>query len=390
MQRIPQLRLPLVVTLNEMAGTRKTFLVRALILCAMAISALAAPAGASAATGGAKPPGSRDACPVLPSSFVSGPGQFTMLIRINQMENVKTYTNFNSGTGGLGGRIQPQDIFVINARFEQTTPAVAETLATALRAAFPCNRIISLNGVNPNPALPGYLLTLVNSPSVIYSYLIDYEQMDWDEARAQNPAMPLWTNTFLPNLPRFGALNQTLSSYLAVGPNPFARTGVVPIDQATWNYGQLNQTADAANIRLGGRHLGLQSVQTQPSCTSSPAAFSARISSIYQQYKFRTKIKKKKVRRKGKIVKKKIRKLVKIKKAAQPSLLNLSTQISFSDTPIPGDPLPIRATSAAQADACVAAGLAVGQGTYFFFASTDAMKLLYQQPTVGSLRPAFS
>ena len=42
-----------------------------------------------------------------------------MLIRINQQENVDTYANFDSATGGLGGRVRPQDIFVINTRFEK-------------------------------------------------------------------------------------------------------------------------------------------------------------------------------------------------------------------------------------------------------------------------------
>ncbi|MFN2612127.1 MAG: hypothetical protein ABR536_02010 [Solirubrobacterales bacterium] len=392
MQPIPQLRPMGLVTVREMAGignssawARGAVLLAALIACAL----VAAPV-APGQTGGATPPGSRAACPVLPGSFSAGAGQFTMLIRINQQENVDTYTNFNSAKGGLGGRIQPQDIFVINTRFDQTTPAIAETLAMNLRAKFPCNRIIALNGLNSNPALPGYLLSLVNSPVGIYSVLLDYEQMDWDEARAQNPAMLPWTYNFLANLPRFGGFAAGVSNSLAAGPNAYARTGVVPIDNSTWNYGALAQTADAYNFRLGARHVGLQSVQTQANCQAGAPAFAGRIGSILQQYKFRTKIKKKKVRKGKKIVKKKIRKLIKIKKAARPNPLNLAAQISFNDAPVPGDPLPIRAVGATLADQCVAAGLARGQGAFFFFASDAAMKLLFQQPTVASLRPAFS
>ena len=77
---------------------------------------------------------------------------------------MNAYTNFNSATGGLGGYIRPQDIFVINTRFETTTPSVALQLAAALNSAFPCNRIIGLNGLGLNPTLPGYAFSLLGAP----------------------------------------------------------------------------------------------------------------------------------------------------------------------------------------------------------------------------------
>lgn len=313
-----------------------------------------------------------------------------MLLRINQQSNVNTFKNFDSASGGLGGRVRAQDIFVINTRFEQTTPAVAESLAQSLRAAFPCNRIIALNGLNPNPTLPGYAFSLVYSSAGIYSVMLDYEQMDWDEARSQNPVMAPWTYGFTANLPRFGGYAAAISGALASGANAGARTGVIPIDNASWNYGALQQTADAYNRHLGARHLGVQSVQTQGSCQAGSAAFGGRVGTLLKQYKFRTKFRKKKVRRHGKLVTKRIPRQVKIKKTARPNPLNLSAQISFSDSPVPGDPLPIRAVGPTQADQCVAAGLARGQGSFFFFASDTSMRLLFAQPTVGALRPATS
>src|SRR5215208_5956947 len=44
----------------------------------------------------------------------SGPQRFTMMVRINTQGNVDTYTKPD---GGMGNRIQPQDIFVLNTRF---------------------------------------------------------------------------------------------------------------------------------------------------------------------------------------------------------------------------------------------------------------------------------
>src|SRR3954449_487315 len=97
-------------------------------------------------------------CPGQPrglSPAVSGAGSFTMLIRINTQGNVDTYTKPD---GGMGNRIQPQDIFVLNTRFAGSgsfpamTPSVAAGLAADLRATFPCNRIIAMNGLSFDPA----------------------------------------------------------------------------------------------------------------------------------------------------------------------------------------------------------------------------------------------
>ena len=371
-----------------MAGSKSSAWARGALLGAAALLCALVAMPASAATGGAGT-SPRDSCPPLPGSFARNSGDFTMMIRINQMDNVKTYTNFNSATGGLGGRIRQQDIFVINARFSQTTPDVAQQIASSLRKAFPCNRIISLNGLSPSPTAPGFLGTLIGSPSYMYAIMLDYEPDDWGQAQAQGLALPPFTTNFRPNLPRIGYLlgqvNGALSG-LGVG----TRVGTVPFDQSNWNYGQIGQTTDAFNTRLGARHLGLQSVQTQQSCTNGNKAFTNRVAGLKSQYKFRIKYHKKKIHKGKKVIIKRIPKRIKIKKAAQPNTNSLAVQVSFTDAPTPGSSLPITATSAARADQCVAAGLAAGQATYFFFASDTSMKLLFSQPTVGSLRPPVS
>jgi hypothetical protein len=367
---------------NPSAWARGPLFFAAAIACV-----LIAAGSASAATGGAGA-APRDSCPPLPGSFAPGSGNFTMMIRINQMDNVKTYTNFNSATGGLGGRIRQQDIFVINSRFDQTTPTVAQQIASSLRAAFPCNRIISLNGLSPDSSQPGFLGTLIGSPSYMYAIMLDYEPNDWADAQAQGLAIPPFTTNFRPNLGRLGYFLGQANGALA-GLGVGTRVGAVPFDQLNWNYGQIGQTADAFNSRLGARHLGLQSVQTQGSCTGR-TAFGNRVATIRDQYKFRTKYRKKKIHKGKKTIVKRIPYRVKIKKAAQANTNNLAVQVSFTDAPEPGNSMPILATSAGLADNCVATGLAKGQSTFFFYASDSAMKLLFAQPTVGSLRPAVS
>ena len=95
------------------------------LACAFALSL--AIGGGSAAIAPA-PAAAQATCPAQPAGLAPegpGPTRFTMMIRINQQNNVNAYTNFNAATGGLGGYVRPQDIFVINTRFETTTPTVA-------------------------------------------------------------------------------------------------------------------------------------------------------------------------------------------------------------------------------------------------------------------------
>ncbi|MDP9229028.1 MAG: hypothetical protein M3M99_08215 [Actinomycetota bacterium] len=307
-----------------------------------------------------------------------------MLIRINQQENLNTYTNPDETTGGLARRIRANDIFVINTRFELSSPTIAAQLATNIRAAFPCNRIIGLNGLSFNPAAPGYAFALFDHPAV-WALMSDFEPMDWNAGIATDPARPGWATKYRTALARIKAWMGLLSGTLASNPvGASKRAGLVPIDYANWNYGEIAQAVDKKNLRLGGRHLGPQSVQTQDSCANGGAkGFAGRLKALNDQYRF--KFIKKKVFRKGK--KRKITVRRKLKKEARPLRTNLSTQISLSPTPNPNAGMAITKTSAATAAACTQAGLEQGQGAFFYFASDDAMRLLFAQPQIAALRP---
>ena len=313
-----------------------------------------------------------------------GPNRFTMMIRINQQVNVNTYANFDTTTGGLGSYVRPQDIFVINTRFETTTPTVAAQLAAGLRAAFPCNRIIALTGLGLNPAAPGYAFSLAGNPSV-WALMTDFEAMDWNGTAGTAPGRPPWDQAFKVAFPRIKSWNGRLTK--SAGANQ--RTGLVPIFDSTWNYGQIAQDIDKKNRRLGDRHVGPLSVQTQDACADGGAsAFTARVKGIFDQYRYKTIVSVKKVMRKGKLRKVKVKRRVKLKPRARPLLPNLATQISFSDTPNPNAGMAITKTSAGTAAACARAGLKAGGGAFFFFASDDSMRLLFNQPQIASLRPS--
>jgi hypothetical protein len=77
-----------------------------------------------------------------------------------------------------------------------------------------------------------------------------------------------------------------------------------------------------------------------------------------------------------------------IKKKGKPLLSNTAMQISFTATPQASKSQAILSTSPAQAAACVGPAMKQGVGAFFFFASDDSMRLLFQQPQVNALRPA--
>jgi hypothetical protein len=319
----------------------------------------------------------------------SGPQSFTMLIRINTQGNVDTYTK---PEGGMGGRVRPQDIFVLNTRFTGSgqfpamTSAVAADLAADLRATFPCNRIIALNGMSFDATAAGYAFAGIDDPNV-FALLTDYEQGDWDGGRATDPTRPPWTNTFKAAFPRLRGWNFGFMSTVAANPvGAGKRTGLAPQDNATWNFGQIAQNLNKQNARLGDPKIGPMSLQSQDACADGAAAgFGARAKQLRLQYTFKFITRKVKV--KGKKKKRKVTIRQPIKKKGKPLLSNTAMEISFTDSPQASASQAILSTSAAQAAACVGPAMKQGVGAFFFFASDDSMRLLFQQPQIAALRP---
>jgi hypothetical protein len=334
-------------------------------------------------------------CPAQPrglSPASSGPQSFTMMIRINTEGNVDTYTKPD---GGMGGRIRPQDIFVLNTRFAGSgqfpamTSDIATQLAADLRSTFPCNRIIALNGMNFDPTQAGFAFTGIADPNV-FALLTDYEQTDYNQGRATDPARPPWKTNFPKAFPLLRGWNFGFASTVATNPvGAGKRTGLAPQDVADWNYGQIAQNLNKQNVRLGDRKLGPMSVQTQDACADGGSGgFSSRAKQLRLHYTFKFVTRKVKKRVKGKIKKVKRTFREPIKKKGKPLLSNTAMQISFTDTPQASKAQAILSTSAAQAAACVAPAMKQGVGAFFLFASDDSMRLLFQQPQINALRPA--
>jgi hypothetical protein len=366
------------------------------LVAAAALLALLLLAGRSLAPESAAAAKASQTCPAPPYGLSPGGAaaqNFTMLIRINTQGNVNTWTQFNTDPSheGLAPYVRPQDIFVLNTRFTGSgqfpamTPDIAAGLTSELRATFPCNRIIDLNGMSFDPTQAGYAFSGIDDPNV-YALLTDFEQDDWNEGQLTDPTRPPWDDKFLTTFPRIKAWDLSMASTAAANPIGVGkRTGLAPQDLPDWNYGQVAQDLNKKNLRLGSRKLGPQSVQTQNTCaTGGAAAFGARAKNLRLQYNFKFIVKKIQVKGKKKKVKKTIR--LPLKKQAKPNMTNLAMELSFTDSPQASASQAILSTSAALAAACVPPALKQGIGAFFFFAAEDGMRLFLQQPQIAPLR----
>jgi hypothetical protein len=305
-----------------------------------------------------------------------------MLLRVNQIENVEAYTNPDEATGGMARRIRAQDVFVVNTRFAGSTPAETARLVPALRAAFPCNRIIALNGLGASPFAQNYVYALAGLG--VHSILLDWEPEDWNVARFYIGGLPRWSYRYRPNLKRIGRWTGNLSRTLAGIPESArTRVGLIPLDHPNWEYGRIARALENRNRRLGARHVSTQIVQTQANCMLGRAPFARRVRSLFRQYRTKPVRRVRRVKGKRRVIT--VRK--KLRKRVRPDPANLGFQISFSGTPSPGDPLPVRNVSVETAANCVASGLRRGASSFFFFASHESMRLLYAQPLLQFLRP---
>jgi hypothetical protein len=381
---------------NGGAPRRARFIALALAgliaLAAVAMVATVEPPSAHAAKtkkkkkkgAGARTSARASACSGNPDTLypygVAPPSNFTMILRVNTLNDVKTFTQTDESKGGLQPRIQDRDIFLINTRFAAGDADTEQQIATQLRAAFPCNRIFSLNGVSLNPNASSYLFSLVNAPEVS-AYLVDWEKADWDIARANEPGLPAWVDTFTPMLARLTSRLGALRGALSGSGKPF---GVVPFFRTDWDFGQIERTVQRQNSLVAANRQGFQSVQTQKSCqTGGPAGLAGQIKTLFTQYKkanFR-KIKKKKgskskPRRKFKRVKPKL------------SRGFLGAQISFTATPDPSAPDPVKSVPVSTAAACTIAAVNGTQGAILYWARPSDVKALLADPNVCALRPS--
>ncbi len=317
-------------------------------------------------------------CPASPPALSpagSPTTRFTMLIRVNKVENARTYASRDEAAGGLADRIRPQDLFLVNTRYGGSSPAEWSRIVGVLAAAFPCNRIVALNGLGGAADSPGYAYALRGNPR-IWALLTDWERLDWAEAQLSNPYLGPWSG-------RFRRTDKRVRRWIGLltSPGSPARAGVVPPLRSKWDYGQLARSISGPHRQIAPARRGLLSVQTQDTCAEAGArGMKAAVGGLLRQYKLanfsRTR------RSKGRRARYRRRKWM-----IHPG--NLSVQVSFTGTPQPWSGLALLRTSPVQAAGCTRAALRHGAGAILFWASPNSMRAMLSLPAMCALRPGY-
>lgn len=304
-------------------------------------------------------------CPSHPGTLSPGGAQrFTMLLRVNQPENARTYANRDPAAGGIGARIRPQDVFVVNTRHRRSSPQVWSEIVSTLRSAFPCNRIVALNGLGADPSSPGYAYALSDVPG-LWALLTDWERIDWNLARLSSPTLGAWTGRFKKTRSR---VRRWIGRFTGLG----HRAGLIPQHHRKWDYGWLAREVSGANRLLGASRRGIQSVQTQDFCAyRGPRGMKRIVGGLLRQYK-------------GANFKGPKR------RPWRTSPRNLGVQISFSDTPTPWARMAVLRTAPQTAALCTRTAIKRGAGAILYWASPDAMRVLLATPQVCALRPPWT
>jgi hypothetical protein len=299
-----------------------------------------------------------------------------MLIRVNQPKNARTYASHDEASGGLADLIRPQDVFVINTRFRDARPGDWSKIARILHAAFPCNRIASLNGLGGDPSAPGYAYAL-SGEQRIWAVLTDWERLDWSVGRWSNPYLGSWSGRF----PRVSKrIRRWVGGLTRVG--GLLRAGVVPELHKKWDYGQLARSVSGPHRRIAPGRRGLQTVQTQDACAGAGGrGMKAVVEGLLRQYKLANfrRVRSGRSRHRGPRYK---------RRKWSVHAANLGVQVSFTYRPEPWESLALLRTSPVRASKCTRAALKRGAGAILYWASPDSMRALFAVPRMCALRPS--
>jgi hypothetical protein len=356
----------------SVSSTPKVALAAAFALAVISLGQLGEPArGQAAVAAGNK-------CEEVPKTLApaaSDAKSYTMILRVNQPENVTEYAK------KVRKQLRDQDIFLVNTRFKGSTPEIWAEIVRRISTEFPCNRIIALNGLHLDPNRRGYSYALAHDPSV-WGISLDWESMDWAQAQSIHRSIPSWTEDFTASRDRISRRLHRVGQYSAdqVG-EPGLRTGVVPAWYPGWDYGMLGKTTDRTNFTRKENRRGFQIVQSQGFCSNSDqSGYGVAMRSLLDQYFPPPKIKK--IRNaKGKVIRKK-----KIPVPPRGVTEALAGEISFSTTPNENADMPVKSVSVGSASKCTLAGLKADVRAYLYWAHPGSIDSLLETRRICKIR----
>src|SRR5688572_1314897 len=303
-------------------------------------------------------PGQAPGCPPTPAHLSPkghSPSRFTMLLRVNKPKNVGHFQALQAARG----QIRNRDVFVINTRFGGSNPNRASEIVDRLAIAFPCNRMIALNGLGADPDRPGFALSLIDRPE-LWAVMLGWERRDRGRARATNPSLSRLKRKFGRSLNRLRAQMGNLADGLDAAGTGIGKVGAIPSFFKDWNYGRIARALDHHNRRFGTRRGGVQVVATQESCRKGQGrkgSMRTVARRLHRQYG-----KKNRKRR------------------------NLALQVSFSDHARAKKNLPIRSVNEGRAAKCIRRGLRARGGAFLLWASPASVWDLFETRRLRKLR----
>ncbi|MFM9076952.1 MAG: hypothetical protein ACKORM_01775 [Solirubrobacterales bacterium] len=309
----------------------------------------------------------KSACATLPKGLAptgSGPGAYTMVLRVNTAADVKALSS-----DPLRSRIVDRDLLLINTEYRTMTPKKAGPILDSLRAAFPCNRIAALNGLSPEKKKPGYIFSLAGNPD------LDGVVIDWEESTWEETGKGAWSESLETNLDRSQQELRRISKKIAAAPGkPQTRVGLATEYRAGWDYAALGRELVLLNRDLDKGFLGYPLVQSQNRCGGTPTTDSiAEVAeAIRSQY--------------GELARGGPEPGTPY--GIGPEVINhLGFEISFSANPKAGSGLAVARDSASEAAKCSKEVVGTGSGALIYWATPAAIEKMLDTPVGRELRP---
>ncbi|MFM8889464.1 MAG: hypothetical protein ACKOGM_05740 [Solirubrobacterales bacterium] len=309
----------------------------------------------------------KSACATLPKGLAptgSGPGAYTMVLRVNTAADVKALSS-----DPLRSRIVDRDLLLINTEYRTMTPKKAGPILDSLRAAFPCNRIAALNGLSPEKKEPGYIFSLAGNPD------LDGVVIDWEESTWEETGKGAWSESLETNLDRSQQELRRISKKIAAAPGkPQTRVGLATEYRAGWDYAALGRELVLLNRDLDKGFLGYQLVQSQNRCggTQTTDSIAEVAEAIRSQY--------------GELARGGPEPGTPY--GIGPEVINhLGFEISFSANPKAGSGLAVARDSASEAAKCSKEVVGTGSGALIYWATPAAIEKMLDTPVGRELRP---
>lgn len=326
----------------------------ALVLAAVALTAAACSGSDDGVTSAS--------CSGIPSGLSpsgTGPDAYTMILRVNTGEQVDQFA-----ASPLRSRIRDRDIFMINTEYKKMNSAQGVAIFEKLKSEFPCNRVMSLNGLLKTPGKPGYMYALAGEQG-LDAILLDWEKGTWEEANR----VP-WSEVPKVTLKRMAKEVESVADRIAENPGAAeTRVGLATQFRSGWDYAAFGRRLARINSELNDQFIGYQVVQSQDRCegTADSASLVQLARGIRSQY------------RKGQISG---------NTSDLDSLTHLGFEISFSTKPKSGAAIAVDRDSPADGARCTAEVLKTGGAAFIYWATPAAVEAMLDTKAGKKFRPA--